>query len=207
MTPRSAASLARRWAALGAYTVALYAFLPYGPRVGRAVLRSPAGPWMLGPGLAVLGCLAAALLLRALRRRRAPLWTYAALAGTAAAYALAFSSLRGQQLERTHLPQYGVAAWLAWRAVAPLVPGTLAGYAAAAAVGAAIGYGDELLQALTPGRVYDVRDVGMNALGALLGTIVLATLRAGRPVGAPGPGPTLRAAAPPPAGTPPAPPS
>src|SRR5439155_15393092 len=89
-----------------------------------------------------------------------------------------FSWLRARHLERTHLPEYGVAAWLAWRAVGPLVLGRVPGYVAAATLGAAIGLGDELLQAVTPGRVYDIRDVAMNALGALLGIVVLAIIRA-----------------------------
>jgi len=63
-------------------------------------------------------------------------WAYVALAGAAAGYALGFSWLREQHLERTHLPEYGVAAWLAWRAVAPLAPGMVAGYVAAAALAA-----------------------------------------------------------------------
>jgi len=115
----------------------------------------------------------------ALRRRRAPARAYAALAVAAAGYALAFSWLSAQHLERTHLPEYGIAAWLAWRAVAPLVPGPLAGYAAGAALAAAIGYGDELLQSIVPGRYYDLRDVGMNALGSVLAVIVIAAARAG----------------------------
>ena len=52
-------------------------------------------------------------------------------------------------------------------------------YAAAAGAGAAIGYGDELLQGILPGRYYDLRDVAMNALGAVLGILVLAAARAG----------------------------
>src|SRR5439155_1460893 len=113
------------------------------------------------------------------RRRRAPARAYAALAVAATGYALAFSWLSAQRLERTHLPEYGIAAWLAWRAVAPLVPGPLAGYAAGAALAAAIGYGDELLQGIVPGRYYDIRDVAMNALGAVLAVIVIAAAGTG----------------------------
>jgi hypothetical protein len=115
-----------------------------------------------------------------LTRRHAPRWAYAALGVAAVTYVIAFSSLRSAHLERTHLPEYGVAAWLSWRAIHPLVPGRFAGYAAAAALAAAIGYVDELIQWVVPGRVYDLRDVGMNALGAVLGMVVLAALRSGR---------------------------
>ena len=40
---------------------------------------------------------------------------------------------------------------------------------AAALIGTAIGWGDELVQAILPNRVYDLRDVAMNAAGAVLG--------------------------------------
>jgi VanZ like protein len=170
----------RRWGVLGAYVALVYASLPIGPRVGLAVARTRPGEWLFGPGLPLLAVAGIVVLMAVIARRSAPWWAYVALAVAGAGYALAFSWLRAQHLERTHLAEYGVVAWLAWRALAPLVPGPLAGYAAAAALGGLIGYGDELLQAVTPGRVYDLRDVGMNVVGVLLGMLVLAAARAGR---------------------------
>lgn len=168
-----------RWVALGLYVLALYLLLPWGPRLGLGLLGTGTGGWLLGPGLVVLTLAGALALTLRLRRRRAPVWAYAALVAAAAVYAVTFASLRAARLERTHLPEYGLAGLLAWRAVAPLVPGKVAGYAAAAALGAAIGWGDELLQAITPGRHYDLRDVGLNALGVVLAMVVLAAARAG----------------------------
>src|SRR5436309_6325273 len=172
-------SLTRRWAALRAYVAAIYASLPFAPRVGLRFLRTAPGSWVLGPGLALVVLAGAAALVLGLRRRRAPARAYAALAVAAGGYTLALSWLRAHHLERTHIPEYGIAAWLAWRAIAPLVPGPLAGYAAGAALAAAIGYGDEVLQSIVPGRYYDIRDVGMNALGSVLAVIVIAAARAG----------------------------
>ncbi len=166
---------------LAGYVALVYAGLPYGPWIGRALARTTLGAWVLGPGLPALALLGAAALCLVLRRHRAPVWAYGALGVAAVGYAVAFSWLRSRHLERTHLPEYGLAAFLAWRAVAPHVSGTVAGYAAAVVLGAGIGYGDELLQRLVPGRVYDVRDIAMNALGALLGVTVLAAVRARRP--------------------------
>jgi hypothetical protein len=171
--------LPRRWAALGCYVGLIYASLPLGPRVGLTLLRSTLGAWVLGPGLPLLAAAGAGWLMLGLRRRRAPLAAYSALAAAAAGYLLAFSWLRAQHLERTHLPEYGMAAWLAWRAIDPMLPGTVPAYVAAAGMAAAIGYGDELLQGVIPGRYYDLRDVAMNALGAVLGVVVLAAVRAG----------------------------
>jgi hypothetical protein len=171
----------RRWASLLAYTALVYVTLPAGVPASRLVLRSAAGAWLFGPGLVVVLAAGAIGLVAVLRRRRAPAHGWALLALTTAGYAGALWWLEAQRLERIHLPEYGLLAWLAWRAVGPLVPG-VGGWAATALLGSAIGWGDELLQALTPGRVYDLRDVAANALGVVLGLLLLATLRA-RPAG------------------------
>src|SRR5262245_30515800 len=181
-SPRQRPRAWGNWALLAAYTAAIYAFLPYGPRLGLALVRTRFGAWLLGPGIGLAVVVAAAGVMILLWRRRAPLWAFAALAATGLAYGVALSWLRAQHLERTHLPEYGIAAWLAWRAIVPLVPATLPSYATAAGLAAVIGLGDELLQAITPGRVCDVRDVAMNALGAVLGIVVIAALRARAPL-------------------------
>jgi VanZ family protein len=168
------------WCVLGGYVLLIYALLPLGPKIGLALLRTGPGAWLLGPGLPFIAVALAVGVMVVLVRRHAPPWAYAALAVAASVYVIAFSSLRSAHLERTHLPEYGVAAVLSWRAIHPIVPGVFAGYAAAAALAAVIGYVDELIQWVLPGRVYDLRDIGMNALGAVLGTLVLAALRAGR---------------------------
>jgi len=169
-----------RWVALGCYVGAIYATLPFGPWVGLRLVRTAFGGWLLGPGLPLLALAGGAAGMILLGRRRAPRWAYAALALSAAGYVVAFSWLRAQHLERTHLPEYGIAAWLSWRAIEPVVPGVVASYATAAAMAATIGYSDELLQRIVPGRYYDLRDVAMNALGAVLGVLVLAAVRAGK---------------------------
>ncbi len=171
-----------RWAALAAYTLAIYTTLPWGPRLARPVVRSAVGGWLLGRGSAVLAAAAAVTVGLRLWRRGAPprAWAALGLAGLGAAGGLAW--LGAQQIERIHLPEYALAAVLAWRALAPAMPSDGAAYGAAAVLAAAIGWGDELLQKITPGRVYDLRDVAANALGALLGVLALAAWRAGRRV-------------------------
>jgi hypothetical protein len=168
----------RAWGVLALYVAVLYALLPFGPQIGLGALRTAVGPWLLGPGLAVAGVAVGLAMFAALRRHGAPPWAYGALAGAALCYGLTFASLRAARLERTHLPQYGIAAWLAWRAVGPHVPNALGAYAAAALLGTAIGWGDELVQAVLPNRVYDLRDVALNAAGSVLGVVVLAACRA-----------------------------
>jgi VanZ like family len=69
--------------------------------------------------------------------------------------------------ERLHFLQYGLMAILARRAVASRLGGSRQ-YLAAVAIAAAAGWGDELVQAVLPGRVYDLRDVLINASAAAL---------------------------------------
>jgi hypothetical protein len=172
----------RRWLALCAYAALLYGLLPYGPAIGRSVQASGAGRWMLGRG-AVWLVLAGVVVtgVRLYRRTASP--TAWALGGTAVlGYALALLWLRAIRLERVHLPEYGIAAGLAWWALVPRLGDRWSAYVAAAIVAALVGWGDELVQAITPGRVYDLRDVAANALGAVLGALVIAIWRAGRPI-------------------------
>ena len=170
----------RAWSVLALYVVVLYGLLPLGPTIGLGAIRTAPGAWLLGPGLGLIGAAVGVGLFVLLWRRGAPPWAFAALVLAAIGYTLVFTSLRAQRLERTHLAQYGIAAWLAWRAVAPHVRSPLAGYLVAALIGTAIGWGDELIQAILPNRVYDLRDVAMNAAGAVLGVVVLAACRAER---------------------------
>src|SRR4029077_11225633 len=127
-----------RWAILGLYVATVYASLPFGPRVGLALLRMSSGGWLLGPGLPLLALTGACLLLVRLTQRRGPWWGYAVLVGAAVGYTLAFSWVRPQRSERTHLGEYGIVAWLAWRAIEPKLPGRFAAYATAAVLTALI---------------------------------------------------------------------
>jgi hypothetical protein len=170
----------RRWLALGAYAALLYGLLPYGPAIGRAVQQSALGRWMLGPGaIWIVAAGGVAVVVRLWRRGATTTgWLLAAVA--AAGYAAALVWLRAIRLERVHLPEYGIAAGIAWWAIVPSVGDRGLAYVAAALVAALVGWGDELVQAVTPGRVYDLRDVAANALGAGLGALVIAAWRVRR---------------------------
>jgi hypothetical protein len=69
--------------------------------------------------------------------------------------------------ERVHFVQYGLMAVLARRALAWHV-GPPRQYLGAFAIAAMAGWVDELIQGVLPNRVYDLRDVAINAVAALL---------------------------------------
>lgn len=171
----------RRWIPLGVYTVLLYGLLPYGPALGRAAQASAVGRYALGRGAIVLVVGGALAIFARLRSRRAPGRAWALAVAAVLGYALALGWLRAIRLERVHLPEYGIASLLAWWALVPSLGDRSRTYVAAAVVAALVGWGDELVQSITPGRVYDLRDVSANAIGAALGAATIATWRAGSP--------------------------
>lgn len=91
--------------------------------------------------------------------------------GVAVAYFMVFVRMGIPEEERTHLIEYGVVAVLVHEALMErnsqgrhvLVPALLA-----VAITALLGLLDEGIQAMLPTRVYDVRDVGFNALAGLM---------------------------------------
>jgi hypothetical protein len=133
---------------------------------------------MLGPGAVWIVVGGVVAIVARLWRRGASPTAWVLAAATAAGYAAALLWLRAIRLERVHLPEYGIAAGIAWWAIVPRVGDRGFAYVGAALVAALIGWGDELVQAITPGRVYDLRDVAANALGAGLGALVIAVWRA-----------------------------
>lgn len=83
-------------------------------------------------------------------------------------------------LERTHLFEYGLLAVVLYEALAErrrhgaaVPPAGLAAVCAASTVG----WLDEAVQAFVPGRIYDTRDVGVNALAAFLAVAAVGAIR------------------------------
>ena len=81
--------------------------------------------------------------------------------------------------ERTHLIEYGIVAALIYQALTERkcnnyrvpYPSFLAVLATAI-----LGFVDEVIQAILPNRIYDIRDVGFNALAGLLAVSSIAVL-------------------------------
>ncbi|KPJ80650.1 MAG: hypothetical protein AMS19_09195 [Gemmatimonas sp. SG8_23] len=111
--------------------------------------------------------------------------------GVAAVYGMIVVRMGVSPIERTHLFEYGLLAAIVYAALAERqrnggrVPAPAAITVAATALA---GWIDEGLQARLPDRVYDLRDVGVNALAALVATaasVLLARLRQRAPSGEP----------------------
>jgi hypothetical protein len=98
-------------------------------------------------------------------------------------YLIALARILGPE-ERTHLIEYAVVAILIHQALSERRRNdsrVRAPAALAVVVTALLGWLDEGLQALLPGRVYDIRDVGFNALAGLMAIVAsLALARARR---------------------------
>jgi hypothetical protein len=111
---------------------------------------------------------------------RRPRWleTWTGL-GIAAVYGMVMVRLFITPEERTHLFEFGLVAVLIYRALDErqrnggrmFSPAILA-----VAATALLGWLDEGIQFLLPGRVYDLRDVGFNALAGLMAVAALRAL-------------------------------
>ena len=112
----------------------------------------------------------AAIAADALRRRPGGREIWVGL-GIAAAYGMVVVRMGIPPTERTHLFEYGLVAVLIHRALRERRRGgrrVPAPAALAVAITALVGLLDEGIQALLPNRVYDIRDVGFNALAGLM---------------------------------------
>ena len=110
-------------------------------------------------------------------KRQSPgfyIWTTAVFIG----YGLLIFFVCEYPAERFHLLEYGVLVILVYRALAPRIR-TARIHILIILYTFAVGFIDELIQALLPNRVYDNRDIAINWAASLLATglLVAATWR------------------------------
>jgi VanZ family protein len=157
----------RLWVGAVVAVLAIFVSLGFAAPLIRA-LREP-GPLSFVAGAVVaLGAITA---LTTWIRSRPDRRGVAVMIGLAVVYLTAMVRITNVA-ERTHLFEYGLVAILVHQA---LIQRRLNGRRApppavtAVVVASAIGWLDEFVQWLLPGRVYDLRDVGFNGLAAVMG--------------------------------------
>jgi hypothetical protein len=194
-----------RWIAVGAYTLFLYATLPF----GRPLLNLIKGLFGSHFGLfinLILAGLGVALFVSLIRRQAPSIRRGVFL--VSAGIVLAFMVSRIELVEeRVHLLQYAGLGYLASRAVRPLRserqrsepshipdhlpemgnrsallnalglggPFFLKGKGVAVGIILFIGVGDEIIQWFLPSRVFDLRDILFNILGGIMGILLQAS--------------------------------
>lgn len=158
---------ARSWVLCGGYLVLLAASLPLGPGIVVALRQQE----LLGFAVSAVYFGSAALLAHYVLfdghlSDRVAFWSLVLVAALAGAFLL---GLRVPE-ERVHFFQYGVLGLLLRSALchrnAPL-PSMAIG----ALLASGIGLADELIQGWLPNRHFDSRDIGLNAVGAVLALV------------------------------------
>ncbi len=138
--------------------------------ISRQVGRTSIGFFVLAVLAFVLVAVAVRLFHRPGRRPLARLIGMAAVAGVFIFFTL---KLWPNPEEAVHFLEYGILGFLLFRALRHSFPNVLV-YPSAFLAGALVGLADETLQWVLPGRVWDFRDLGFNALAAGLVQIGLA---------------------------------
>ena len=179
MSPEITSRERRLWIAVAVAVAAIFASL-YPLQILLNYLRARN---QLRLAIALLFLAAAAGAIAWMIRRRAGAREWAVLALSGAAYFLFARSLDVVQ-ERLHLIEYGALALLLREAVGErrrarglaASPGRVA--IAAFTLASAVGLADEVVQGILPNRMYDLRDVGFNALAAAMALATAAALEA-----------------------------
>ncbi len=106
------------------------------------------------------------------RLRIRSFWRLLWLASVAALYVYFTLKLWRTPEEAVHFLEYGLLGFLLFRALSLSIQDKSI-YAAAFLIASLVGIGDEILQWMMPGRFWDFRDVGLNALAAGLFQVAL----------------------------------
>jgi hypothetical protein len=159
--------------AAAAWTALLFAGIPLVRPLQERVFGSLGSEWILG---AVLVAVAAALGTAFILLRRSPrsttLLDLAWLVAIAAAFGAFAWILRGRPEEAVHLVQFGILVVLLYRAMRPAEP-DVAILVTAVLLGALVGTVDEIIQWIVPGRIWDLRDLAVNAGACALAAAAL----------------------------------
>ncbi len=154
------------------WTACLFATVPVVGMVQKWMLARGYDRWIIPAVVVALLLLVGAAVLHLTRGGSRPrsvdvAWL-AAVAVVAGGWAW---RLRGRPEEAVHLLEYGILCWLIYRAIRPAEPNAVV-LLSAVLLGAIMGTVDEIIQWITPERVWDLRDVVLNAGACALGAVV-----------------------------------
>ncbi|MCP4896176.1 MAG: hypothetical protein GY906_04305 [bacterium] len=154
----------RRWLAFIGYLAAIYGFLPF----GRDVIITLRQSHLLGTvvTLVFFAAVAAGVYHIVFNVRLSDKVAFAALVLLAVATGALVLGFEVPE-ERVHFLEYGVLALLARHALSGHMSAA-AQYLGAWLLASVAGWGDELIQWVLPTRVYDLRDVAVNSVAALV---------------------------------------
>ena len=171
---RMGARRVRLWGGVLLYTGFIYATLAVMPDVWRALWGYTQGRIdYIGTTVTVAAGAALILYLVLTCRRWLPFMIVPPLAG---AYAWLLMNLGRSPAERLHLAEYGLLSFLIFSALRIDIPGRSA-YFWGWVIASGLGGMDELMQWLLPSRVFEWKDVGLNAMSCGLGMAVIALLK------------------------------
>ena len=171
--PPAGSSRGRDWLYVFLFTGVIFAFIPVARSLQALVAGTAVGRPLFLVIVVVIAAFAVAGVLRYLHRRRAPLARYAWLAIVVAVFGHYGWQLRASPEEAVHFVLYGGLGALLFRALAHRLHDVTI-YPAAIALGALIGTIDETVQWLLPTRVWDIRDIFLNAVSVMLMQAVIA---------------------------------
>ena len=163
------------WSLVIVYTLLVFATLGVMPEVWGALLKYTKGRIDYGGSVAV--GIAGIVVIATMVRRGAKPVVYGGLICLAVAYAWLLFRLNTSPAERFHLAEYGLLSLLAFRAFR-LDLGTGASCLLGWGLASVAGTIDETIQWILPNRVFEWKDIGLNALSSGLATGIIATVLA-----------------------------
>ena len=168
-------SRARDWLLLIGYVVLIYATLPLMPGIS-AYFSSLFGQFFgIIANLLLIGIIAIvfAVLFKNNSAQKSPMF-YAGLMAILASYT-ALLYVTPIPVEKMHLLEYGFLSYLTLRALSGTQP-PWKRHLCIIFIIILVSYCDELIQAITPGRFYEIRDVFLNIVSGMLGLFALKLL-------------------------------
>lgn len=173
MYSREMSKTSRDWAVAIGYVALIYSTLE-AARIPLSFLRSHG---MLRISIAILAAACViAVVACVIHRHGISLWRFALLAIVGGAYYRAAQTVKTPE-ELIHFFEYGLVGVFFLRAVSHHIRNYPVGSLSALALASLAGWIDELLQGLMPNRHYDLHDVSLNAISALLGLVVMFVCR------------------------------